>query len=87
MNKWYNRITGESLFAPQQSGIQFQNPLQKVQYITQTLTNPAAFVKQQFPDVPDEILNDSNKVLAYLQQSRGISNQQLQQMIGGNKRW
>ena len=87
MNKWYNRITGESSFAPQQSGMQFQNPLQKVQYIMQTLTNPAAFVKQQFPDVPDEILNDSNKVLAYLQQSRGISNQQLQQMIGGNKRW
>ena len=84
MNNWYARIMGQPI-TQQPTGMAFANPLQKVQYIMQTLTNPAAFVKQHFPDVPDDILNDPNRVLAYLQQSRGISNQQLQQMIGGNR--
>lgn len=81
MNPWYDRIVGS--FAPmmQQSAAPvFQNPIQKAQYIYQALTNPAAFVKQQFPDVPDDIASDPNKVLSYIQQTRGISNAQLQQI-------
>lgn len=90
MSNWYNRIAGQQpLPQPmQQTGMQFQNPIQKAQYILQTLTNPAAFVKQNFPDVPDSIINNPNQVLAYLQQTRGISNQQIQQLTnGGNRRW
>ena len=86
MNSWYNRITGVIPQQPQtqQSGMQFQNPIQKAQYIMQTLTNPGAFVRQQFPDIPQGIENDPNKVLNYLMQSRGITQQQLQQkMMGG----
>lgn len=84
MNNWYSRIIGQPA-AQQMSGANFMNPIQKAQYIMQSLTNPAVFVKQQFPDIPDAILNDPNQILAYLQQSRGISNQQLQQlMYGGN---
>ena len=84
MNNWYSRIIGQPV-AQQMSGVNFMNPIQKAQYIMQSLTNPAAFVKQQFPDIPDAIINDPNQILAYLQQSRGISNQQLQQlMYGGN---
>ena len=84
MNNWYSRIIGQPA-TQQMSGANFMNPIQKAQYIMQSLTNPAAFVKQQFPDIPDAILNDPNQILAYLQQSRGISNQQLQQlMYGGN---
>lgn len=65
------------------SGVgQFANPIQKVNYILRTLTDPAAFVKQQFPDIPDEIANDPDKVLSYLQQSRGISNEMLRQLGG-----
>ena len=87
MNNWYSRILGQQSTPIQQSaGMSFMNPFQKVQYILQTMTNPAAFVKQQFPDVPDAIANDPNKVLAYLQQSRGISNQQLQQIANGGNR-
>lgn len=90
MSNWYDRIMGQQLVQQpiQQTGMQFQNPIQKAQYILQTLTNPAAFVKQQFPDVPDNIANNPNQVLAYLQQTRGISNQQIQQLMnGGNRRW
>ena len=55
---------------------------QKVNQIMQTMQNPMAFVRQQFPDVPDNILNDPNQVLQYLQQTRNISNEQLQQLTG-----
>lgn len=55
---------------------------QRANQIMQTIQNPAAFVKQQFPDVPDGIINDPNQVLQYLQQTRNISNEQLQSIIG-----
>jgi hypothetical protein len=55
---------------------------QKVNQLMQTLQNPAAFVKQQFPDIPDNIMNDPNQILQYLQQTRNISNEQLQQLTG-----
>ena len=55
---------------------------QKVNQIMQSMQNPAAFVKQQFPDIPENILNDPNQVLQYLQQTRNISNEQIQQMMG-----
>lgn len=58
------------------------NAYQRANQIMQSMQNPAAFVKQQFPDVPDNILNDPNQVLQYLQQTRNISNAQLQQMLG-----
>lgn len=91
MNGWYNRInnvpapvqmpTQQSFAAPQ-----FQNPLQKMQYIMQAMTNPAAFVKQYFPDIPDQIANNGPQVLQYLQRTRGISNAQIQQLLNQNPR-
>ena len=58
------------------------NAYQKVNQIMQSMQNPAAFVKQQFPDIPENILNDPNQILHYLQQTRNISNEQIQQMTG-----
>lgn len=55
---------------------------QRVNQIMSTMQNPAAFVKQQFPDIPDNILNDPNQILQYLQQTRNISNDQLQHLMG-----
>ena len=55
---------------------------QKVNQIMQSMQNYSAFVKQQFPDVPENILNDPNQILQYIQKTRNISNEQLQGMLG-----
>lgn len=69
--------------APQTSGWpSFENPAQKVAYVMQAMRNPAAFVKQQFPDIPDEISNNPDAILEYLQRTRGISSAQIQQLSG-----
>ena len=83
MNEWYERITNPRGGKPANQPVapRFQNPIQEAMYIMQALTNPAAFVKQQFPDVPDGIINDPIQVRNYLQQSRGISDQQIQQFL------
>ena len=61
-------------------GMNFQNPMQKMAYIMQAMRNPAAFVRQAIPDIPQEISNNPNQILQYLQQTRGISNEQIQQV-------
>lgn len=85
MNPLYNMLMGQQAVRPQAPsqayGQAFQNPLQKVNYILQTLKNPAAFVKQQFPDIPEDISNDPNKILQYLQKTRNISNDQISQIM------
>ena len=44
------------------------------------MMNPAAFVKQYFPDIPDNIQNDPNQVFNYLQQTRPqVTGQQIKQ--------
>lgn len=76
MNPLYQQLMGVS----QGGAPSFNNPMQKVQYILQAMTNPAAFVRQQFPDIPVEIQNDPNQVFNYLQQTRGqVSQNQIQQ--------
>lgn len=86
LNNWYNRITGNQPIMQQPSGMTFQNPMQKMQYIINAMTNPAAFVKQQFPDIPENIQNNPNEILRYLQQTRGISDEQIRQISGINGR-
>ena len=54
---------------------QNQNP---VFQIMQAMRNPGQFVRQAFPDIPDNIANDPNQILQYLQQTRNISNEQIQ---------
>lgn len=60
------------------------NPMQKFQYMMQAMRNPAAFVRQAFPDIPAEIQNNPDQILQYLQQTRHISNQQIQNLINQN---
>ena len=62
---------------PMPSAPAFQNPMQMVM---QAMANPVPFIKNRFPDIPDSIMNDPNQILAYLQRTRGITNQQLQQL-------
>lgn len=85
MNPLYNMLMGQQAVQPQAPsqvyGQTFQNSLQKANYILQALKNPAAFVKQQFPDIPENISNDPNKILQYLQETRNISNDQISQIM------
>lgn len=85
MNPLYQSLMGCGMPMQQQtgfSGMRFQNPLQKMQYIMQAMQNPVAFVRQAIPDIPQEISNNPNQILQYLQQTRGISNEQIQQIAG-----
>ena len=61
------------------SAPRFANPVQRMSYIMQAMRNPAAFMKQVFPDIPDQIQNNPNMILDYLQRTRGITDQQIQQ--------
>lgn len=76
MNPLYQQLMGG---ISQGGGPAFANPVQKMAYIMRAMTNPAAFVRQYFPDIPVEIQNNPGQILNYLQQTRGISNQQIQQ--------
>ena len=70
MNKWYNRIVN-NIPNPQSNVTKFQNPVQQAQYIMNAIRNPAAFIQEQFPDVPEDIRTNPNDVLNYLQKTRG----------------
>lgn len=88
MNPLYQQLMGQSV--PQQNsaqqpisgGPQFVNPIQKMNYILQAMRNPAQFVRQAIPDLPDNIANDPNQILQYLKQTRGVTDQQIQMAAG-----
>jgi len=68
--------------------------MQRMQMVMSAMQNPAAFVKQKFPDIPDQYMNNPNLIMQYLQRTRGITQQDIQntqtQMQGatanGNRR-
>lgn len=60
---------------------QFLTPYQRMQQVMSAMQNPAAFLKQRFPDIPDEIMYDPNRIMQYLQQTRGITDQEIQQVM------
>lgn len=66
------------LFNPQPAPMPM-NPMQRMNMVMQAMRNPVAFVRQAFPDIPAN-MNDPNQILGYLQQTRGITDQQIQQV-------
>lgn len=73
-NPWYDRINAfpqTPVPVQQQQTPMMMNPMQ-------AMMNPVAFVRQACPDVPDEIINDPNKVFQYLMNTRGLTPQQKQ---------
>ena len=69
-----------------------QTPMQKMQQAMQAMSNPAAFVKRMFPDIPDSIMNNPNLIMQYLQQTRGITPMDIQNVKteinqGGGTPW
>jgi hypothetical protein len=68
---------------PQMSGAIPQRPLnvaQRIGIAIQAMRNPAAFARQQFPDVPDQYANDPGQFLNYIMQTRNISQEQVNQV-------
>ena len=84
MNNWYNRIVNQPVQQAQPTG--FQNPMQQAQYIANAMRDPVAFVREQFPDVPENIRNNPDAVLQYLTQTRGNQFAQQVQQISGMRR-
>ena len=81
-NPLYQQLFGGGVPAPgaSPSFSARPNPIRMITGIMQAMANPAAFVKQNFPDIPDGIKNDPNQVFNYLQQTRPqVSNQQIQE--------
>lgn len=82
MNPLYNMLTGRQQMPVQNaqnfSPPQFPNPIQKLNYIMQAMRNPAAFVKQNIPGIPDQILNDPNMILRYMQEHCGVTQEDIQ---------
>ena len=80
----YGMGQAQPMTAPQPQSFSppvFQNPMQRMNYIMQAMTNPARFVKERFNDIPDQISGDPNQILDYLRRTRGITDEQMQQTI------
>ena len=84
MNPLYNMIMSQQMNQGNAVSYQAMNPIQKANAIMQAMQNPAAFVKQVFPDIPTEIQNNPDQILRYLQQTRHITNDQIQSLINQN---
>lgn len=84
MNGWSERILGGNAAASQapMTGMQFANPMQKANYILQAMRNPAAFVRQNIPGIPEQAYNDpsGNGVLQYMMQHMGVTQQDVQRV-------
>lgn len=74
MNPLYNALMQNPVNRPSVN----MNPMQR---ISQAMRNPMGFIKQAFPDIPAYMQNDPNQILQYLQQTRHISNEQIQNVI------
>ena len=59
---------------------------QRMQQVMQAMQNPIGYLVQTFPDIPVPIRNDPSRILQYLQQTRGITNDQVQQTMNSMPR-
>ena len=90
MNPLYSMLMNQQQPIQQHPSMQmpaFSNPIQKMNYMVQALKDPVHFVLQQFPDIPENIVNDPNQVLQYLQRTRNISNDQISRIVNQFPRW
>lgn len=56
------------------------NPVQRFNAVMQAMNNPVMILYQKFPDIPRSMANDPNQIMQYLQKTRNISNEQLNQL-------
>ena len=79
MNPLFQQMMGSAM-QQQTPAPSNMNPLQRINYIRQAMANPAMIVKRTFPDIPDQMMNDPNQILTYIQNTRGITNQDLRNL-------
>lgn len=81
-NPWYDRINGPGMAMPSQSS--HQGPFQIAGEIANAMRNPMAYAMNAFRDVPQEMWNNPAQALAYIQQTRGLSQADIQNLISAN---
>lgn len=62
-----------------------QNIMNRANMMMKQLQNPQQMVRQMMPGIPEEIQNDPNKIISWMQQNGKITEQQIQmarQMMG-----
>lgn len=81
-NPWYNKINGQGVQGgyPQRPVPQ-ANPQNLMGAIAQAMQNPQAYAMQAFSDVPRELWANPERALQYIQQTRNISQADIQNMI------
>ena len=79
MNPLYSMVNGQTQQAQSFDGLRFSSPMMQFGYLMQAINNPVAFVQKAIPDLPPQIANNPNQILRYLQQTRGITDDQINQ--------
>lgn len=84
-NPWYDVVNGRQVGrTPQQAYPQMPasgNPMGLASELAAAMRNPIAFAMNAFRDVPQELWNDPARALQYIQQTRNISQADIQNLI------
>lgn len=72
MNELYNFMMQNPMNRPAVA------PQNRMNQVMQAMRNPVQVVMQAFPDIPAYMQNNPDQILQYLQQTRNISNEQIQ---------
>lgn len=83
-NPWYDKVNGRGTAMQPQAQPQTtpMNQAALMGQIAMAMQNPQAFAMQAFPDVPREMWNDPNRALQHIMQTRGLTQADIQNMIG-----
>ncbi len=81
MNPLYNMMMSGMMNSGNAVSPQSMNPVQKMQAVMQAMQNPFGYLKQRFPDIPDSMYNNPNQIFQYLQNTRNISNNDINQTM------
>lgn len=85
-NPWYDKVNGRGSVVPapfqQQTPMAPMNPMGLMNQISQAMQNPQSYAMQAFRDVPQELWNYPANALQYIMQTRGLTQADVQNMIG-----
>lgn len=81
-NPWYDKVNGQGMAMPTQPIPNTANLMTMMAQISQAMRNPQAYSMQAFSDVPRELWNNPSQALQYIMQTRGLTQADIQNMIG-----